>query len=120
MLGPLTRIVAAARRYPGRTLAVALVLAVLTVAGVVGGRQLSARHHYRQAVAALDRYDFDAAEGHLAVCLETWPDGPGTHFLAARLYRHRRDFPRSAEHLRTARRLGHPAESIELEHLLLR
>ncbi len=120
MLRPLARIVAAARGHPGRALALALLVAALAVAGGVGVRHLRAQHHYRQAVAALDRYDFPAAEEHLAVCLETWPDGPATHFLAARLCRHSGHFGRAAEHLRTARRLGHPAEAIETEHLLLR
>jgi predicted Zn-dependent protease len=109
------------------------VLAVLALLGLgvyFGGRQLRAEYHYRAAVAALDRYDYPDAKKHLGVCLEVWPDGPGTRLLAARIARREGGqlegalreaaLQEAAELLRRCRDLGCPPEAVELEHLLLR
>jgi predicted Zn-dependent protease len=107
-------------RRPRRAAAAAAVLALFVLGGYFGGRQLWAQHHYRAALAALDKYDYAEAKKHLAVCLEVWPEGPDAHLLSARLARREERLDEAAQLLRRCRDLGCPAETVELEHLLLR
>jgi predicted Zn-dependent protease len=107
-------------RSPRRAAAAAAVLALLGLGGYVGGRQLWAWQHYQAAVAALDRYAYAEAKKHLAVCREVWPNGPGTHLLAARAARGEGALQEAVELLRRCRDLGGPPEAVELEHLLVR
>jgi predicted Zn-dependent protease len=94
----------------------------LTLAGVAGYRaawHLWAGSHFRAARRALDRHDLTAAQAHLTLCLEVWPDSAETHFLAARTARRAGDERELWLHLKECSRLGWPEEALRLEHDLL-
>jgi predicted Zn-dependent protease len=116
----LRSILAALRHHPWRTLCVVIAIAGLALGGYVTARTLWAPNLYQEVESALQRYDFKAAQRHLTPHLEEQPDDPTAHFLAARAARYAGDFAQAAEHLRSARLLGYPEDSVMLEHLLQR
>jgi tetratricopeptide (TPR) repeat protein len=76
--------------------------------------------HYRAAQRALERSDFPTARDHLAWCLKVWITSPDAHLLAARTARRAGVYDEAEQYLRACRALGAPAESVDLEHMLLR
>jgi predicted Zn-dependent protease len=116
----LSSTLAAVRRHPWRTLCAAVVVAGLALGAYLAARALAAPNLYQEVEAALEHYDFKAAQQQLAAHLEEQPDDPTAHFLAARAARYAGDFARAAEHLRSAHLLGHPRSAVLLEHLLQR
>ena len=109
-----------ALKKPRHAAAAGVLLLLLGCGGYFGGRYWWANRHYQAAVAALAKYDFPAAKKHLAVCLEVWPEGPGTRLLAAQVARREGALEEASALLRRCRDLGCPEEAIALEHLLLR
>src|SRR5262245_15954578 len=102
-----------------------VVLVVVTGLGLLGlaarflAVPLWATHHLRAAQAALDRFDFDEARGHLDRALRLSPEG-AAHLLAAQAARRAGDPDGAAGHLRAAGRLpGVSRDGLALEHALL-
>jgi tetratricopeptide (TPR) repeat protein len=93
------RIAAALRRRPRLTLLSAFLLGLLVVGGALLFPHARALYHARAAERAIARRDFDEARGHLAVCLEAWPDRASTLLLAARTARRAGRFDEAERHL---------------------
>jgi tetratricopeptide (TPR) repeat protein len=74
----------------------------------------------KEGRAALARDDAAAARGHLARCLEAWPQSSEAHFLAARAARRCEDLEAARGHLAAAERFGRAPADVEAERLLLR
>ncbi len=84
------------------------VFVVLVIGAVVGGRHLWATSHYRAAVDAEKRHDFDAALSHLDRCLQIRPNDAANHLAAARVARRAGNFVRAEQSLAEyERRAGH-------------
>lgn len=81
--------------------------------------QARAAYHWRQAQQALEEQHFQAALGHLAVCLEVWPSSGATHFLMGRTCRRAGDLEGARAHLNEARRCHWSPALLDLEDLLL-
>lgn len=114
------RLLAALRRRPRLALLAALSLALLALAGVLLGPHLRALYHARAADRAIERWDFDEARAHLAVCLEVWPDSGPTRFLAARTARRAGRLDEAEEHLRHFQARHGASQQTALEWALLR
>jgi tetratricopeptide (TPR) repeat protein len=76
--------------------------------------------HYRAAQRALAERDFPTARNHLARCLNVWFCSARAHLLAARTARRTGAYDEAEQCLRACRALGAPAESVDLESMLLR
>lgn len=75
--------------------------------------------HYRAALRALERYDFDEAREHLEQYLSVYPDDGEVRLLAAQTARRQGDFNEAESQLRRARQLGMAADAIATERQLL-
>jgi tetratricopeptide (TPR) repeat protein len=84
-------------------LALAALLAGLSLAGVVVVPHLWAEYHYRAADKALGRHRPEEARAHLRHCLRVWPDSPRAHLLAARAARQVGDLDAAERHLKFCR-----------------
>src|SRR5438067_8801025 len=109
---PPTAPTASRRRLTGLVL---VLLALACVGAYRVGWHLWALSHSRAAQRALQRYDLTAAQAHLALCLEVWPDSAETHFLAARTARRAGDEDEMRLQLRECSRLGWPEKALDLE-----
>ena len=89
-----------------RWLLIALMLPVLGLGVYIAAWQLWAEYHFRAAQKDLERRELSSARGHLAHCLEVWPNGLGTCLLAARTARRARDYDTAEHLLNTYRKLG--------------
>ena len=95
------------------------VLASLTAAGLVAYKLYSRPVEYlRLARVALESQDYDTARVSLSRYLEARPDDASAHLLAAQLDRRANRYTDSVKHLDACRRLGGPADGIELERAL--
>jgi Flp pilus assembly protein TadD len=103
-----------------RWLLIALVLPVLGLGVYIAAWQLWAEYHFRAAQKDLERRELSSAQGHLAHCLEVWPNGLGTNLLAARTARRARDYDTAEHLLNTYRKLGGHPEMLHLEYALAR
>jgi predicted Zn-dependent protease len=119
MSKPSSRLRDAIRRHPRIFLAALGGLVCLAVAAVIAVPHLRAEYHFRQASKAFAQRNLDKAASHLQVCLQTWPNGAGTHFLAAQVARRAGRYDDAEEHLRRAEELGYDAEFIKLEALMM-
>jgi len=113
------RLLAALRRHPRATVLGTFLVALAIVAGVLLYPQLRALYHTWAADRAIARWDFDEARGHLAVCLEAWPDRPSTLLLAARTARRAGRFDEAERHLSRLQSLRGPSEQSALEWAML-
>jgi tetratricopeptide (TPR) repeat protein len=75
-------------------------------------------YHFRAAVHALERYDFEGAQHHLQSCLQVWPADGEVQFLAARTARRRGAMAEAEDHLTACRRLHFPPDAVALEGVL--
>jgi predicted Zn-dependent protease len=102
---------------------VALVaLALLLVAGGLGGTYLWAGHHLKAAREALERHRPDEAREHLATCLRVYPYSrrPEVHLLAARAAWQSGDYDAADDYLTQCQRLeGEPSTATTLEWALM-
>jgi tetratricopeptide (TPR) repeat protein len=113
------RFLAALRRHPRRVTAAVIGLVLLAVAGVFLFPHARALYHAHMADRALERWDFDAARGHLAICLEVWPNGPDTLLQAARTARRSGHFDEAERYLTRLQRNRGTSEKTEVEWALL-
>jgi tetratricopeptide (TPR) repeat protein len=107
------------RVVPWLLLVVAL-LGLIALGAYLGGRQLWAWGHYRDAQRALERREFQQAEQHLACCVEVWSSSAETFFEAARAARRAEDYDEADRYLSQAQKLGWVPEAIQLERALAR
>ncbi len=107
----------ALRRRPLAAAALVLLLAIVLWQGVRVGL---AWRHWRQAQGLIAVRDFDAAQTHIAACLEFWPTSPDVRILAARNARLRKEPNEAFHQLDEARKIDGNAERIVLERYLLR
>src|SRR5262249_31614836 len=109
---------------PGRRLAwarrpVVLALLALAAASLSGfGILYRPARHLRDARAALKRRAYDSARASLLRSLEARPGDAEAHLLLAQLDRRANNYADAARHLDACRRLGGPADAIELERAL--
>jgi tetratricopeptide (TPR) repeat protein len=97
------------------------VLAILAAAALPAAYYLWGWGHWIAARSAMERYHSDAAQEHLAVCLEVWPRSAEVPLLAARAARRRGEYKAADEFLRACERLGPPVSAeVVLERALLR
>ena len=75
--------------------------------------------HFRAAQRALANRDFPTAREHLARCLNVWFRSARVHLLAARTARRAGVYDEAEQYLRACRALGAPAETVDLEYMLL-
>src|SRR5690242_17700953 len=108
-----------ARRRFRRAALLLFLLALLAAAGGLAGRRLWADHHFRRALEAEGRRDFEAAYRHGQHCLSGRPDRAGGHLFLARVARRGGQPDQAREHLARARELGAPADAVALENALL-
>jgi tetratricopeptide (TPR) repeat protein len=114
---PPTRPARAARLRPLAAAAAVLVIAGCGYAFLLP--EVTAGWHWRRAAEAADRADWAAARRHLDACRAAWPESGEVRFAAARAARRAGDPDAAAADLRDARRLGWPAEAVQLEELLV-
>jgi tetratricopeptide (TPR) repeat protein len=74
--------------------------------------------HLSAARGALQRHDYDGARTSLHRYLEARPESAEAHLLMAQLDRRSNRYDEAAAHLDACRRLGGPAEAIDLERAL--
>jgi tetratricopeptide (TPR) repeat protein len=96
-----------------------LVLGVIGLAGLAVGLHYWPETHLRKARAALERRDYDSARTLLERYLSSRPDSGEAHLLLAQLDRRAGKYDGADSHLKAARRLGFPADAVELERGLL-
>ena len=113
-------LLAALRRHPGQTLLGLTCIVLFLLAGKLLWPQLRAIYHARAAQKAIDRWEFDEASQHLAVCLTVWKDSASTRFLAARTARRAGHLDEAEEHLRRYQREQGTSKQTTLEWSLLR
>jgi tetratricopeptide (TPR) repeat protein len=113
------RFLAALRRHPRRVTAAVIGLVLLGVAGLFLFPHVRAFYHAHMADRALERWDFDAARGHLDICLEVWPNGPDTLLQAARTARRSGHFDEAERYLTRLQRNRGTSEKTEVEWALL-
>jgi tetratricopeptide (TPR) repeat protein len=105
-----------ARRW--RTL---LALAIVSALAVPAAYYLWGWWHWAQARSALERYHNDAAQQHLRVCLQVWPDNLPIQLLLARATRRQGEFAAADEYLRACEQHAPPVpDDVVLERALLR
>jgi tetratricopeptide (TPR) repeat protein len=113
------RLLAALRRRPRATALVAFLVGLVVVAGVLLFPHLRALYHARAADRAIERWDFDEARAHLAVCVATWPDSAPTRLLAARTARRAGHLDEAEQHLTRLQSRHGPSQQTALEWALL-
>jgi tetratricopeptide (TPR) repeat protein len=118
--GRVRRFLETLRRRPGRALLGAATLALFATAVILFWPHGRAFYHAHAAQRAAERWDFDEARSHLAVCLRTWPDSPAMHFQAARVARRAGQLQEAQEHLSRTQALEGPSLRTEREWALLR
>jgi tetratricopeptide (TPR) repeat protein len=101
-----------------------LLAAVVAAAAAAGGwwfwaPRLRADREWRAAQQCLERDDFPAARRALLQCQEMRPQDAAVHFALARMERRAGDLAKARDQLQEARRLGWPADQIELEQTLM-
>jgi tetratricopeptide (TPR) repeat protein len=116
-------------RRPWRSLGALLCLALLGLLAHRSFSYLEAQYlepgrHYRRALSALERRDFEEARQHLARCLEACPRDSRYEFLAARAARRSGNLEEAEAHLFACQRLEEtfgatPAGDTKLEWALL-
>ncbi|HKI34911.1 MAG TPA: tetratricopeptide repeat protein [Gemmataceae bacterium] len=111
---------AALRRRPGQALLGTASLALFAVAVALLWPPARAFYHARAAERAAERWEFDEARAHLAVCLEIWPDSASIHFQAARAARRAGKLDEAQEHLSRSQSLAGPSPRTDREWALLR
>lgn len=95
-------------------------LAVVIAIGLYPiGRYAWASAHYRAALQAIERRDFNDARSHLNICLNEWPASGEVQFLAARTARRSGDLDEAQLRLKEATRLGWVPEAVNLERALI-
>jgi tetratricopeptide (TPR) repeat protein len=98
---------------------VILALVGLVVASLAGyGVYRWSERYLDAARAALKRRDDNAARTALQLHLEAHPSSAEGHLLLAQLDRRSNRYDEAAQHLEACRRLGGPADAIELERAL--
>jgi tetratricopeptide (TPR) repeat protein len=117
--GRCARVLAALRRHPGRVTVAVVFLALLGVAGYFLAPHVGAAYHSREADRALQRWDFEAARAHLAVCLEVWPNRASTLLLAARTARRSGHFDEAERYLTRLQKSQGPSDQTAVEWALL-
>ncbi|HEY7312796.1 MAG TPA: tetratricopeptide repeat protein [Gemmataceae bacterium] len=96
-------------------------LTLFGVALAVGGINLWAWHHFREAGRLADRQRFAQAHAHFAHSLQVWRWSASTHFSAGRSARRAGLYAEAERHLAECQRLqGGSSVALALEHLLLR
>src|ERR1700722_6034472 len=99
---------------------VLVVLLTLIAAGLYPlGRYIWVSKHYRSAISAINRREFDEARRNLDICCREWPDSAETHFLAAPTARRAGDLKAARERLKEAQTKGWVRDEIELEQALI-
>ena len=73
------------------------------------------QYHYRAALEAMNRFQFERAQGHLDKCLRLWPRSVSINLLAARLARLSGNYELAREHIFAAEKWGgvNPATAFE-------
>src|SRR5437867_13070570 len=92
-------------RNPAKALVVVLALCVTTLGASGTGLHYYAEYHLRAADQAVERYDFDDAEEHLAACLWVRPRDASLHLQMARVERRAGRFEQAAAHLEQCQNL---------------
>jgi tetratricopeptide (TPR) repeat protein len=77
-------------------------------------------HHYRAAESALKAFRLDKARNHLERCLQVWPYGAETQFLAAQTARRLDELDEAEQRLTEYERRHGPGPAVSLERALLR
>jgi tetratricopeptide (TPR) repeat protein len=95
-------------------------LALLSLAGALLYPHARALYHARAARQAIDRWEFDEARAHLAVCLEAWPHSASTRFLAARTARRAGRLDEAEKHLTLYQQENGTSRQTAVEWALLR
>lgn len=119
-MGRLLTVVRAAPRHPGRTALVLLALAAAVLAAVPLVRTGRVRLHLKEARAAFERRDTEAADRHLAECLRLAPGRGEVRLLAARNARRGGRLDEAADHLAAAEADEAEADDVAVERALLR
>jgi tetratricopeptide (TPR) repeat protein len=114
------RLLAALRRRPRATALAAFVLGLFVVAGALLMPHLRALYHARAAERAIQRWDFDEARAHLAVCLDVWPDSASTRFLATRTARRAGRLDEAERHLKRFQAQNGTSRQTALEWAMLK
>jgi tetratricopeptide (TPR) repeat protein len=100
-----------------RLLAAAVLL--LLLAGILGGYLWTGRQ-FRLAEQALHDDHLQEAHDRIGWCLSVWPWSARTQFLAARIERHRGNYPQAERHLNEFARLGGDGDAAQVEWVLQR
>jgi predicted Zn-dependent protease len=114
----LRRLMGEAQTHPARFVLWALLTSALLAAGGWEGLHYYSDYHLRQAEQAMERYDFEAAEQHLAACLRVHPRSARLHFEMARAARRAEHYEQASEHLQRCRQLQAKGAEIALESIL--
>jgi tetratricopeptide (TPR) repeat protein len=120
VIAPLRKLLYGLWQYPVPTLLTLVLLALIGLAGMVAHWFVAVELHYRDALHAIERRDFEQARVHLAAYLEVWKTSAETHFLAARTARRAGAYDDAERHLNECQKLGWVDEAIDLERQLLR
>src|SRR5438034_5011062 len=116
----LQRLLALLRRHRLKTVAAVLLLCLLGFGAYPAGSYWYAEYHRRAAERAIERYEFDEAQEHLAACLRVRPRSAPLHFQMARAARRAGRYELAALHLETCQQLEGITPENALERTLLR
>jgi tetratricopeptide (TPR) repeat protein len=114
------RLATALGRRPRATALGALTLGLFALGGALLVPHVRALYHARAAERAIQRWDFDEARTHLAVCLDAWPDSGPTRFLAARTARRAGRFDEAERHLKRFQSQNGTSRQTALEWAMLK
>lgn len=120
MVMRLRKLLAALRRHPARALTVALLLVLFGASACWAAARLYVDYHRRAAQQALARFDFDAAERHLAASVRLNPRNSALLFEMARTERRAGHYEQASDHLQKCRQLEPRNPEHALEAILLR
>jgi Tfp pilus assembly protein PilF len=107
-------------RYPGRSLAVAVLSLLIAMGAGIASVWLWASYHLRAGRAALERYHTAESVPHLQAALAVWPRDPETLLLSARAARRSDSFDTANRILDRYQELRPKDEDLTIERVCVR
>ncbi len=106
--------------YPGRALAVGMLVILISAGAGLAGIHLWAGYHFRAAQSSLERYRSLEAQTHLRACLVVWPRHAEGLLMATRAARRLEAFEEAEQFLDRYRAVRGEDDDLLLERVLLR